>query len=89
MGAVEELVRNAVDADAEHVVVTLERNDLGGVDRVRVQDDGSGMSAEHGEEYFRPSAPPGRNVRSEARSRSALCTGRADTVPTPTPYATP
>jgi hypothetical protein len=54
VGAVEELVWNAVDADAERVVVTLERNDLGGVDRVRVQDDGSGMSAEHCEEYFRP-----------------------------------
>jgi hypothetical protein len=30
VGAVEELVWNAVDADAERVVVTLERNDLGG-----------------------------------------------------------
>ncbi|MBA2808311.1 ATP-binding protein [Streptomyces sp. KM273126] len=54
VGAVEELIWNALDADAERVVVTLERNDLGGVDRVRVQDDGSGMSAEHCEEYFRP-----------------------------------
>lgn len=54
VGAVEELIWNSVDADAGHVIVTLERNDLGGVDRVRVQDDGSGMSAEHCEEYFRP-----------------------------------
>ncbi|UIX31476.1 ATP-binding protein [Streptomyces sp. GQFP] len=54
VGAIEELVWNAVDADAERVVVVLERNDLGGVDRVRVQDDGGGMSAEHCEEYFRP-----------------------------------
>ncbi|WP_406178695.1 ATP-binding protein [Streptomyces canus] len=54
VGAVEELIWNAVDADAERVVVTLERNDLGGVDRIRVQDDGTGMSAEHCEEYFRP-----------------------------------
>ncbi|WP_326578750.1 ATP-binding protein [Streptomyces sp. NBC_00481] len=54
VGAVEELIWNSVDADAGYVVVTLERNDLGGVDRVRVQDDGSGMSAEHCEEYFRP-----------------------------------
>ncbi|MFC8712052.1 ATP-binding protein [Streptomyces sp. NPDC057197] len=54
VGAVEELVWNALDADAGHVVVTLERNDLGGVDRVRIQDDGSGMSAEQCEEYFRP-----------------------------------
>ncbi|WP_256254945.1 ATP-binding protein [Streptomyces sp. cf124] len=54
IGAIEELIWNSVDADAGHVVVTLERNDLGGVDRVSVQDDGSGMSAEHCEEYFRP-----------------------------------
>ncbi|WP_282700744.1 ATP-binding protein [Streptomyces sp. CC219B] len=54
VGAVEELIWNAVDADAENIVVSLERNDLGGVDRVRVQDDGSGMSGEHCEEYFRP-----------------------------------
>jgi len=54
VGAVEELIWNALDADAGHVVVVLERNDLGGVDRVRLQDDGSGMSAEHCEEYFRP-----------------------------------
>ncbi|MGA5080524.1 ATP-binding protein [Streptomyces griseoincarnatus] len=54
VGAVEELLWNALDADAGCVVVTLERNDLGGVDRVRVQDDGCGMSAEDCEEYFRP-----------------------------------
>ncbi|MEV6736126.1 ATP-binding protein [Streptomyces sp. NPDC051104] len=54
IGAVEELVWNALDADAGRVVVVLERNDLGGVERVRVEDDGSGMSAEQCEEYFRP-----------------------------------
>lgn len=54
VGAVEELVWNALDADCGRVVVTLERNDLGGVDRVRIQDDGYGMSAEDCEEYFRP-----------------------------------
>ncbi|WP_411760494.1 ATP-binding protein [Streptomyces tunisiensis] len=54
VGAVEELLWNALDADAGCVVVTLERNDLGGVDRVRVQDDGCGMSAEDCEEHFRP-----------------------------------
>lgn len=54
VGAVEELLWNALDADGGCVVVTLERNDLGGVDRVRIQDDGHGMSAEECEEYFRP-----------------------------------
>jgi sensor histidine kinase regulating citrate/malate metabolism len=54
VGAVEELVWNALDADAGRVVVALERNDLGGVERIRVEDDGTGMSAEQAEEYFRP-----------------------------------
>ncbi|HEX5568257.1 MAG TPA: ATP-binding protein, partial [Streptomyces sp.] len=54
VGAVEELIWNALDADAERVVVTLERNDLGGVERVCIEDDGSGMSARHCEEHFRP-----------------------------------
>ncbi|MFD6321349.1 ATP-binding protein [Streptomyces sp. NPDC058442] len=54
VGAVEELLWNALDADGGCVLVTLERNDLGGVDRVRIQDDGCGMSAEDCEEYFRP-----------------------------------
>ncbi|WP_435611573.1 ATP-binding protein [Streptomyces sp. bgisy159] len=54
VGAIEELIWNALDADASRVAVELERNDLGGVERVRVEDDGSGMSAEQCAEYFRP-----------------------------------
>ncbi|MFI6487667.1 ATP-binding protein [Streptomyces sp. NPDC050564] len=54
VGAVEELGWNALDADAGRVAVVLERNDLGGVERVRIEDDGTGMSAEQCEEYFRP-----------------------------------
>ncbi|MFI1418217.1 ATP-binding protein [Streptomyces sp. NPDC020731] len=63
VGAVEELLWNALDGVC--VVVTLERNDLGGVDRVRIQDDGYGMSAEDCEEYFRhlPGEVPGRLYR--------------------------
>lgn len=53
VGAVEELVWNALDADAEHVAVELERSDLGGVDRVIVTDDGSGIDADRCDEYFR------------------------------------
>ncbi|MFI2430293.1 ATP-binding protein [Streptomyces sp. NPDC018693] len=84
VGAIEELIWNALDADAGRVVVELERNDLGGVERVRVEDDGSGMSAEQCGEYFRPigtswkksaresplkkRAPHGKNGRGRVRA---------------------
>lgn len=41
-----ELIWNALDADADNVTVTYERNALGGVDAVRVEDDGHGMGPE-------------------------------------------
>lgn len=43
VGAVIELVWNSLDADAENVTVTLMRNDLDGIEGVRVSDDGHGM----------------------------------------------
>ncbi|MER5304104.1 ATP-binding protein [Streptomyces lasiicapitis] len=52
VGAVEELIWNSLDADAENVTVELERNDLGGVDRVAVIDDGTGIAAEQCGDYF-------------------------------------
>lgn len=54
IGAVEELIWNSVDADAGRVVVTLERNDLGGVDRVSVQ-----MTDTLRELSHQPHNPPG------------------------------
>ncbi|WP_234009968.1 ATP-binding protein [Streptomyces sp. SA3_actF] len=52
VGAVEELIWNSLDADAENVTVLLERNDIGGVDRVAVIDDGTGIPAEKCAERF-------------------------------------
>ncbi|MEU9283833.1 ATP-binding protein [Streptomyces sp. NPDC048275] len=52
VGAIEELIWNSLDADAEHVTVELERNDFGGVDRVAVIDDGTGIAAEQCSDYF-------------------------------------
>jgi len=43
LSAVEELVWNALDADAHEVKVDLLTNPLGGVDAVRVSDDGTGI----------------------------------------------
>ena len=53
VGAVEELIWNALDADTEHVTVELERSDLGAVERVTVTDDGTGIAADRCDEYFR------------------------------------
>lgn len=54
VGAVEELIWNALDADAELVSVVLDTNALGGVEQVTVTDDGTGMAAANCAEYFQP-----------------------------------
>ena len=46
LGAVKELIWNAVDADATRVDVVLHRSPLGAVERVTVRDDGTGMAPE-------------------------------------------
>ena len=52
LAAVEELVWNALDADAREVKVDLITNPLGGVDAVRVTDDGSGIDALKADQTF-------------------------------------
>lgn len=44
-GAVAEMIWNALDAEATHVDVEVQNNDIGGVERVIVRDDGHGMPA--------------------------------------------
>ena len=44
--ALAEFVWNALDADATHVFVTLDRNALGGLDAITIRDDGIGISRE-------------------------------------------
>ena len=43
LAAIEELIWNALDADAREVRVDLVTNALGGIDAVRVSDDGTGV----------------------------------------------
>jgi Histidine kinase-, DNA gyrase B-, and HSP90-like ATPase len=47
-----ELIWNAVDADAAHVSVDVERNPLGAIQTVIVRDDGTGISYQQAEMYF-------------------------------------
>lgn len=52
MAAVEELVWNALDADAREVRVDVITNPLGGVDAIRVADDGTGIDILRVKETF-------------------------------------
>ena len=52
LSAVEELVWNALDADAREVKIDLVQNQLGGVDAVRVSDDGCGIDIIKAEDTF-------------------------------------
>lgn len=52
LSAIEELVWNALDADAREVKVDLVQNPLGGVDAIRVSDDGNGIDVLRVEETF-------------------------------------
>ncbi|MEU5886842.1 ATP-binding protein [Streptomyces sp. NPDC047461] len=52
VGAVIELIWNALDADATNVTVEIERNEFDGVSKVIVSDDGHGMPSEACPSYF-------------------------------------
>lgn len=50
--AIEELIWNGLDADATQVDVSLDFNDLGGLVKIRVSDNGRGISRETGIQAF-------------------------------------
>ena len=52
LSAIEELIWNALDADAREVRVDLVTNALGGIDAVRVSDDGTGIDILRADETF-------------------------------------
>lgn len=52
LAAIEELIWNALDADAKEVKVDLITNPLGAVDAVRVTDDGTGIDAIKADQTF-------------------------------------
>lgn len=51
-GAVAEMIWNSLDAEAGQVEVEIQTNDIGGVERVIVRDDGHGMPAASCRSYF-------------------------------------
>ena len=52
LGAIEELVWNALDADAKEIKVDLITNPLGAVDAIRITDDGTGIDVLRADQTF-------------------------------------
>ena len=81
--AIEELVWNALDADAENISVELDFTKLGGLDWILVHDDGHGMDPAEREQSF-GNLVVRRSVRRRRRPAVAPCMAsraRADSEP--------
>lgn len=52
IGAVSELVWNSFDADASNVRIIIEENGLGGIDEIRIEDDGEGLAPSDARQAF-------------------------------------
>ena len=50
--ALSELIWNALDADAFDVKIDIIQNALGGIDAIRISDDGTGINALEADTYF-------------------------------------
>ena len=50
--AIEELIWNGLDADAEKVIVELALNNMGGLSKIKVSDNGTGIKSEECEHAF-------------------------------------
>lgn len=70
--ALAELIWNALDADASVVRIEVDRNAMGGIETIRVVDDGSGMSRANVAEYFRKLGGSWKKLRSRTEGKRAL-----------------
>lgn len=87
---IEELIWNSLDADATHVDVTVMRNQLEGVERICVSDDGHGINRDKWREAFGTiggspklkltSTPNGRRPHGKAGRGRFTAFGLGDTV---------
>jgi hypothetical protein len=67
--AISEFVWNALDADATEVAVNFVRNALGGIQEIRISDNGVGISRNRGEKDF---ASLGESWKREKRKTNKL-----------------
>lgn len=74
---VTELVWNALDADANNVTVRIERNLLGGVTGVRVEDDGHGMTPDEARAQFAQLGGSWKRSADRSRTENRTLHGKA------------
>lgn len=77
VGAVAELIWNALDADAHHIVVTLLRNQADGVVGVRIEDDGHGFTPEDVQTHFKRVGDSWKGVARVSQGEKRPLHGRA------------
>lgn len=76
MRGVEELVWNAIDADAENIDIVIDRNAADGVDAVHVRDDGHGMTPTEVEAVFGRLGGSWKLVETKSRQKGRPLHGR-------------
>ncbi len=74
---VTELIWNALDADADLVTVRIERNQLGGVTEVRVEDDGHGMTPTEARSQFAQLGGSWKRTADRSRTQNRTLHGKA------------
>jgi len=76
VAALSELIWNALDADAENVVVDFQRNALGGLDQIIISDDGTGISPEDAQVGFEELGKSWKQRTRATRSKQRLLHGQ-------------
>jgi hypothetical protein len=76
INALAELIWNALDADADEVMVTVVDNDLGSPQRITVADDGDGLAPDEAEAAFGHLGGSWKKTRSKTRRTGRSLHGR-------------
>jgi DNA-binding transcriptional MerR regulator len=75
--AIEELIWNALDADATKIEVSFFTNQIGGIDKIAVKDDGSGIPREDAETAFKYLGGSWKKNAKTTRNKGRLLHGKS------------
>lgn len=74
--AIRELVWNSLDADADTVDVSFARGQLGGVEEIRIADNGHGMTRQDAEESFRSLGGSWKLTTTKSKTKGRILHGK-------------